>query len=137
MSAITRKIRLALQAHLVNTPAPALPTIDYDNVRFDQEPGVPYIQAQFAQLARRPAVRGPDPEHRYSGIFLLTVCTPENSGPTAGEEVADQLQERFNGASSIQGVDVNVSIEYSEAEMGYHRPPFYCIPVRVGWYCYA
>lgn len=137
---VTAKIRTVLENHLNTTPAspaPALPPVAYDNVPFSQAPNTSYVQAQFAPMSRRPAVRGPAPEHRHSGLFVLTICAPENQGPATATALVDKLLDRFNGSTSIQGVDVNVSIEYSEAEMGYHRPPFYCVPVRVGWYAYA
>lgn len=133
---VTAKIRTALENHLATT-TPALPAIAWDNVPFSQAPGTSYIQAVFAPMTRRPAVRGPNPQHRHDGTLLLVVCTPEDRGPGAGTALADQLQARFNGSTDVAGTGITVSIAHSEAEMGYMRPPFFCIPVRVAWYAYA
>lgn len=137
---VTNDIRAALEGYLAAT-TPALPPISYGNVPFDQTTqadvnGV-YIQAQFAPISRRPATRGPNPQYRHSGVFLVTVCTPENIGQGAGMTLVDQLLTRFAVDTPILTVDVNVTIEYSQPETGYQRPPFYCQPVRIGWYCYA
>lgn len=133
---ITAKIRTALENHL-NTTTPALPAIAWDNVPIEQAAGTAYIQAMFVPILRRPAVRGPNPQHRHEGVFLLTVCTPQDEGSGPAMALADQLQTRFNGSTDVTFGGVSVSLIYSEAEMGYHRPPFYCVPVRISWYAYA
>jgi len=133
---VMAKIRTALENHLATT-TPALPAIAWDNVPFSQAPGTSYIQAVFAPLSRRPAVRGPNPQQRYDGALSLTICTPEDRGPGEATALADRLLARFNGSTSVLGTGVTVSIDYSEADTGYQRPPFYCVPVRVAWYTYA
>ena len=133
---VTNDIRAELEKHL-STTAPALPAIAWGNVKFDQTAVTRYIEARFAPMSRRPAVRGPDPQYRHSGIFLLTVCVEEETGAGEGLTLVDRLLGRFRVDTAILGVDVNVRIDYSEPETPYQRPPFYCLPVRVGWYCYA
>lgn len=149
----TNAIRAALEQHLLDTfillndPvldwwdffSSDLPPAAFNNVAFDQTtvPNGRYIQAQFAPISRRPATRGPNPQYRHSGVFLITVCTPENIGAGEGLVLVDALLDRFRVDTPILGVDVNVTIEYSEPETGYQRPPFFCQPVRIGWYCYA
>jgi len=134
----TKSIRAELETYLAAT-TPALPPIAFGNLKFDQtlSANTTYVQAQFAPISRRAATRGPNPQYRHSGVFLLTVCTPEEIGVGAGQTLADQLLDRFRVDVPILGVDVNVTIEYSEPELGYQRPPFFCQPVRIGWYCYA
>ena len=133
---VTNAIRAELEKHL-STTTPALPAIAWGNIKFDQTAVTQYIQTQFAPMMRRPATRGPDPQYRHSGVFLLTVCVEEETGAGAGLVLVDRLLGRFRVDTAILGVDVNVRIDYSEPEMPYQRPPFYCLPVRVGWYCYA
>jgi hypothetical protein len=132
----TAKIRTALENHL-NTTTPALPAIAWDNVPFTQDAGTTYIQAVFEPLTRRPAVRGPNPQHRHEGDFVLTICTPQDEGSGPATALADQLQARFNGSTSVIGPQINVSIDFSEIGVGFHRPPFFCIPLRISWYAYA
>ena len=136
----TNAIRAELEAYLAATSTD-LPPIAFNNVPFDQTTDVDvngiYIQAQFAPISRRAATRGPNPQYRHSGVFLVTVCTPQEIGAGAGLTIVDQLLDRFRVDTPILGVDVNVTIEYSEPETGYQRPPFFCQPVRIGWYCYA
>lgn len=133
----TRAIRTVLETHLSTTPSPALPALAWPNVPYTPTVGTPYITVEFIPVLRRPVVVGPDPEQRHSGLFYLTVFTPESRGADAGLTIVDQLLTRFNGHTSITGATVNVSIEYSEAKMALHMPPFYAIPVEIGWYAYA
>ncbi len=128
-------IQAALESRL-STMTGVLPIV-FENTQFTPTSGVPYIAAQFIPTLRRAVVMGPDPQKRYTGMFIMDVCYPELKGSGEARNFADLLMERFDAASRIQGVDVIVTIEYSEREQGFKRPPFYCIPVRVGWRCYA
>lgn len=163
---ITNAIRVALENHLNTTPAspaPTLPDIAWPNVPYTRVKGTPYIRVEFIPVLRRPAVVGPNPEHRQSGLFYLTVYTPEDAGADAGMALVDKLLARFNGHDSIgplvawflsggkwrltgiweDSLDWNlpsaasVRIEYSEAKMPLHDPPFYAIPVEIGWHSYS
>lgn len=128
-------IRTALEKHLADTPG--LPPVAWPNVPFTPSPGHSYIRAEFVPVTRRPIVMGPGPMHRAVGLFMLSVCTPERDGAGAGLALADVLLQRFNGSTTIQSPTVNVSIEYSEAKLPLHSPPFYVIPIQVGWYAYV
>ena len=129
-------IRIALENHL-NTSTPTLPTIAWGNVPFIRAEGTPYIRAEFIPVVRRPVTAGPTPEQRTSGLFYLTIFTPENKGANAGMALADQLLARFNGSDAIVTDSVIVRIEYSEVKQPLHDPPFYAIPVEVSWYSYT
>jgi hypothetical protein len=129
-------IRVALENHL-NTTSPALPAIAWPNVPYTRVEGTPYIKAKFIPVLRRPVVVGPTPEQRTSGLFYLTVFTPEDKGAHAGMALADRLMARFNGSDAIVAANVTVRIEYSEAKMPLHDPPFFAIPVEIGWYAYS
>lgn len=130
-------IRIALENHLNTTPGAALPAIAWPNVPFTRTPGTPYIRAEFLPMVRRPVTTGPDPEQRRSGTFMLTVFTPESAGASAGTLLAERLEDRFSGSTAIVTSDVTVRLEYSEATRPLHDPPFFAIPVEVGWYCYS
>jgi hypothetical protein len=133
---VTNAIRVALENHLATTPNPALPAIAWPNVSFTPAPGTPYIRAEFIPTARRPSVIGPNPEQRIQGLFSLTVFTPEFQGAAAGMGIVDRLLVRFNGSSAIVAPTVTVRLEYSEARLPLHAPPFFAIPVEIGWYAY-
>jgi hypothetical protein len=137
---VTNAIRVALENHLFTTPttpAPALPAIALPNVPFTPATGTPYIRADFVPTLRRPVVAGPDPEQRLSGLFMLTIFTSEDQGANAGMAIADKLLTRFNGSGAILASAVTVRLQYSEVKMPLHRPPFYVIPVEIGWYAYS
>jgi hypothetical protein len=128
-------IRTALEAHLAST-SPALPAVAWPNVPFTPVTGTPYLRADFVPVTRRPVVAGPAPEQRAAGLFYVTVYTPEDQGATAGLALADALLARFNGSTAIVASNVTVRLEYSETKMPLHDPPFYAIPVEIGWYAY-
>jgi hypothetical protein len=133
-------IRIALENHLnttAATPAPALPAIAWPNIPFTRVTGSPYIRVEFIPTLRRPVVAGPDPEQRLSGLFYLTVFTPEDQGANAGMAIADKLLARFNGSGAIVASSTIVRLAYSEVKMPLHDPPFYAIPVEIGWYAYS
>jgi hypothetical protein len=128
-------IRVALENHL-NTTTPALPAIAWPNVPFTPVTGTPYLRAQFMPVTRRPVVAGPSPTQRLSGLFFVTAYTPEARGARDGMLLAGRLVTRFNGSTAIIASGVTVRLEYSEAKMPLHEPPFYVIPVEIGWYAY-
>jgi hypothetical protein len=129
-------VRVALENHL-NTTSPALPAIAWSNVPYAPSEGTPYIRARLLPINRRPVVMGPNPEQRLSGLFYLTVYTPENQGAAAGVTLVDQLLARFDGATSIVTANAMVRLEYAEPKSDLHEPPFYVIPIEIGWYAYS
>jgi hypothetical protein len=129
------KIRVALENHLA-TMSPPLPAIAWPNVPFTPATGQSYLRAQFIPTARRPTVVGPTPEQRIQGLFAINIYTPEYQGASAGMVLADRIITRFNGSSSIVASSVTVRLEYSEATLPLHDPPFFVIPVQIGWYAY-
>lgn len=131
---IVNDIREALESHLDD--ATGLPAIAYPNVDFEQAPGTAHIRVEFIPTSRRPANRGPNPQHRHQGLFVMTVCVPEQKGAGAGLNYVDDLLARFNGSTDVAGDAVTVSIDYSESGAPFYEAPFYCIPVSVAWYVY-
>lgn len=149
-------IRAALETRLADTPlynpwdfdpswddsAPAVPSVSdvipiaWPNAAFAPRPNVPYLTVQFVPTSRRAAVVGPDPEQRLVGLFFVNVYTPEMEGSGIGMTLADIIMARFDAASSLITPKIAVRIEYSEARLPLHDPPFFVIPVEIGWYAY-
>lgn len=128
-------IRVILESRLAGTQG--LPSVAWPNVPFTPTTGTPYVRAEFIPVSRRPSVAGPNPEQRLSGLFYITIYTPEERGAAAGMTVADTLLSRFNGSESLVTTNGIVRIEYSEVKMPLHDPPFYAIPVEVGWFSFT
>ena len=140
-----------------------LPDIAFENAPFEQNAGTPHLRTAFFLTSRRPAVRGPNPQHRYQGLYQVTVAVPTDQGTGAALEYADLILTEFDGSTDLffNTVDevlltesgafittesgarilrdnvVNVSIEYSELGSPFYDDPFYCVPVQVAWYVYA
>jgi hypothetical protein len=131
---VINDIRQALDAHLAT--ATGLPAVAFDNVPYGQAPATPHIRVQFIPTSRRPANRGPSPQHRHQGLYILTVCTEMDKGSGPALDVVDALLARFNGSSDVAGSAINVSIDYSEMQSPFRDDPFYCAPVQVSWYAY-
>jgi hypothetical protein len=131
---IVSDIRAALETHLATTPA--LPRIAYPNVPFEQNALAAHIEVDFSPTSRTPANRGPNPQYRHQGLFVLTVCVPEDQGSGQAYDIADVLLGRFAGSSDVLGFALPVSINTSEVLGDFKRPPFFCVPVSVSWYAY-
>jgi len=131
---VTNSIRIALENHLAGMVG--VPAVAWPNVPYTPTPGTPYLRVQFIPVNRRAVVAGPNPEQRHSGLFYVTAYTAESLGSSAGLVLADVIQARFNGSSAIVTSPVIVRIEYSEVKLPLHDPPFYAIPVEIGWYAF-
>ena len=131
---VINDIRQALDAKLA--AASGLPALAFDNVKYAQAPKAPHIRVQFIPTSRRPANRGPSPQHRHQGLYILTVCIETDKGAGAALDYVDALLALFNGSSDVAGSAINVSIDYSESQSPYEDEPFYCVPVQVSWYAY-
>ena len=129
-------VRIALENHLATITGVTLPSVAWPNVPFTRQEGMAYVHVDFVPILRRPVTAGPNPEQRRSGQFFMTIYTPEDQGASAGMLLAEALESRFNGSDAIVADDVIVRLEYSEAKRPLHDPPFFAIPVEVGWYCY-
>jgi len=131
---VMNDIRQALDARLAATSG--LPSVFFENVPNEQVPTTSHVRVQFISTSRRPANRGPNPQHRIQGLYILTVCTPIDEGSGLALDYVDSLLDRFNGSSDVAGVAITVSIEYSEAQSAFVDEPFYCVPIEIAWYAY-
>lgn len=133
-------IRVALEDYLNDTPAtpaPALPAIAWPNVPFHRVTGTSFIRAELVPIQRRPVVIGPTPQHMVSGLFYLTIYTPEDKGADTGTALADKLLSRFDSSTVVTAAAVSIYLAYSEMRKPLHDPPFYVIPIEIGWYAHA
>lgn len=131
---VTNLIRATLETYLEATPN--LPAIAYPNTGFEPSATAAHIEVDFEPTSRTPANRGPKPQYRHQGLFVLTICVPEGGGSGAAYELSDALQARFEGSSDVQNVALPVSIVTSEVLGDFKRPPFFCVPVSISWYAY-
>lgn len=157
---IMNDIRACLDNHLATMSG--VPTIAWRNINFTPALNQTYIIPDLIPTARRPAVRGLNPQQRYDGLYSILVCTPEGLGPGASYDVVDQLLSRFeattdiayssptdlltqesgsailleNGDSLLLGNSLIVSLEYAEVGTSFLDAPYYCTPVNIAWYLY-
>ena len=132
---IVNDIRATLDTALSSVSG--LPAISFENAPFEQNAGTPHLRTAFFVTSRRPATRGPNPQHRYQGLYQVTVAVPTDRGTGAAFDYADLIMTEFDGSSDISGTDVTVSIEYAELGIQVFDDPFYLLPVQVAWYVYS
>jgi hypothetical protein len=131
---ILNDIRGALDTRLLATAG--IPAVAPQNVLYNPTTGVAFLKSTLVPNTVRPAVRGPNPQKRYDGLYSILICTPEGQGAGAGYDLADLLLDRFVATTDISFAGIIVSVEYSEVGNSYFSPPFYCTPVTIAWYIY-
>jgi hypothetical protein len=158
---IVNDIRATLDTALAAVSG--LPAIAYENAPFEQVAGTPHLRVGFFVTSRRPAVRGPNPQHRYQGIYQVTVAVPSDTGTGDALDYADLIMTEFDGSSDLfydqmsdallaesgayialegggrilRGNVINVSIEYAELGTQVFSEPFFLVPVQIAWYVYG
>lgn len=131
---IMNDIRAALDTHLGTDVT--LPPKSFENVAYKPVNGQAFLKTTLIPTSRRSAVRGINPQQRYDGVYSVLICTPEKVGTGAGLDIADKLLTLFAPVTDISQNGIILSIDYSEIGLGYLDSPFYCTPVRIGWYIY-
>jgi hypothetical protein len=134
MSIVYDDIRAALEVTLAAIPN--MPPIAWENKSFTPDTAVGYIQVRQLPTARRPTVRGLNPQQRYQGVFQLLVKMPENKGPNPAQTVVTALINAFEATTDLSHDTTFVTIDYTEQVGGFTDSPFYTIPVNVNWYSY-
>lgn len=136
MASVINDLRAVLDNRLSGTSG--LPDIVYDNVYYDRDNGTNFIEVQFRPTERRPAVRGLNPSHLYSGVYRLLVHTREDQGSGTAFDIADALIDRFESTTDITYNGNYVTIDFAEVSGAvYSDPPFFVVPVEIGWYSYT
>ena len=134
MSIVYDDIRAALEVALAAIPN--MPPIAWENKSFTPDTAVGYIQVRQLPTARRPTVRGLNPQQRYQGVFQLLVKMPENKGPNPAQTVVTALINAFEATTDLSHDTTFVTIDYTEQVGGFTDSPFYTIPVNVNWYSF-
>lgn len=134
MASEYQNIRKALEAHLAAITG--LPEVSWENVEFSPTTGTSFVRPQFLPTLREPAVRGPNPQQLYRGLYTVLCYAPENEGPKVTEDIADLIIDAFEATTDISGSGVIVSIRNVDREPGISLSPWHYIPVNVNWYTY-
>ena len=134
MASIYDDIRAALETTLSSVTD--VPSVGWENVQFSPTTGQPYVKPRLIPTRREPAVRGTNPQMFYQGVFRVECYVPEDSGPSAGDELADKIIDAFEATTDVSYSGTIVSIRYAEREMAEIDGPFYMIPVNIGWDIY-
>lgn len=140
MASIYDDIRAALEVKLSNVSG--IPDIAYENVSYSPTTGQSFVQPRLIPVSRRPAVRGPNPQNRYDGVFRVFCYAPEGEGPAAADDLANKVIDAFDATTDIsftngEGQTVIVSVDYAERDNGFVDSPWYFVAVNIGWYIYA
>ena len=139
MASIYDSIRAALEVKLSNVTG--IPPIAYENVSFSPTTGQAFVQPRLIPVSRRPAVRGPNPQQRYDGVFRVFCYVPEGQGPAAADDLANKVIDAFDATTDISftsgGSTIVVSVDYAERDNGFVDSPWYYVAVNIGWYIYA
>jgi hypothetical protein len=128
-------VRRVMETQLAETLN--MPTLVFQNTTFNPDPTVAYVHCQLSPGNRRPASRGPNPQMRLEGYFIMNVCGVKNSGAGCNADVAQRLIERFEGSTDLVSGDVRVGINYAELGINYEDTTHFCTPVVVSWYAYT
>jgi len=139
MASIYDSIRAALEVKLSNVAS--IPPIAYENVSFSPTTGQAFVQPRFIPVTRRAAVRGPNPQQRYDGVFRVFCYVPEGQGPAAADDLANKVIDAFDATTDISFTSgdstIIVSVDYAERDNGFVDSPWYYVAVNIGWYLYA
>lgn len=140
MASVYDGIRSALEVKL--STVPGITEIAYENVSYNPVSGTSFVQPRLIPVSRRAAVRGPNPQQRYEGVFRVFCYTPEGDGPSAADILANKVIEAFDATTDISFTNpsletVYVSVDYAERSNGFVDTPWYYVTVNIGWYAYA
>jgi hypothetical protein len=132
---VYNNIRAALEVNLADIPN--IPTIQFQNTRFDPVTGTPFLICSLIPTSRRPSEVGSNPFNRYQGLFSISVCTPENNGPKQNQDICNTILAAFPaGTHDLEFGGQLVRIEYTEQLGSFRDSPWFITPINVGWYAY-
>jgi hypothetical protein len=138
--AIYDNIRSALEVRLSNVSG--IPEIAYENVNYSPTTDTTFVVPRMVPVSRRPAVRGPNPQKRYDGIFRVSCYVAEGNGPSAADDLANLVITAFDATTDISYTNsdaetIIVSIDYAERNEGRAVDNWYEVVVDIGWYIFA
>jgi hypothetical protein len=82
-------------------------------------------------------VRGPSPQIRHDGSFLVTAHLPEGAGPAAADALADAIRAAFTVVTGLTSGGVTVRFNYAERGVAVLDTPWYIVTVSIAWYAYT
>lgn len=129
-------IRTALETEIASiTGIPA--SRAWENVVFRPVTGTPFVRMTLAPSASRPAVRGPSPQIRHDGLFLVDVVYPINEATASADTLADNIRAAYTVDDTFTSGSTTVRINYAERGPGFIDGNWYRVPVTISWFSYA
>lgn len=124
-------IRKALEKHL-SAMSPSLSTA-FENVPFTPVTGVAYQRVNLLPNAPDNSAQGSG-MYFDRGIFQVTLCYPQGTGPAAAEARAQMLRDWFRRATTMVEGDVSVIVTTTpRISRGEPEGDRFCIPVSVSY----
>ncbi|MEJ7929847.1 phage tail terminator-like protein [Ramlibacter sp. AN1015] len=126
-----QSIQTLLDAHLAATPD--LPALQLENTRNIATSGTPFARAT---LQTTEAVRESSMKTRHSGLYIVDLYYPQDTGVAAANAMADAVIARFDSAPLGRLSDDQVTVQLQRAwrqSIG-RREPFYALQVVVRWH---
>lgn len=123
-------VRRALETALATFATTNSLTVAWENVTFDPpDPGTNYIRANL--LPATTVSLGPGQTHRgYRGVFQVTLCLAQGSGPATAQSLAALLDAAFTTAAPLSAGGVTVYITRPmSAGPAFNDPGLYVVPV--------
>lgn len=135
---VMNSIRAALEQQIANVSGiPSSANRAFENVRFTPTTNTAWVRMALVPVTSRPSVRGPSPQIRYDGSFLVTAHLPEGGGPAAADALADAIRAAFSVDTGLTSGGINVRFNYSERGVAVLDTPWYIVTTTAAWYAYA
>lgn len=135
---VMQNIRAALEQQIANVSGiPSTSNRAWENVRFTPTTNSAWVRMALVPTTSRPAVRGPNPQIRHDGVFLVTAHLPEGSGPAAADALADAIRAAFTVDTGLTSGGVTVRFNYAERGVAVLDAPWYIVTVSISWYTFT
>jgi len=130
---VRQSIRQELLANITN---PTKLTVAYENVDFTPpNPGDYYLRESLQPVLERKVASG-----LIEGIgrVVYDVFYPEGKGTEVAEDLATEISNIFEAATSLQHQGIDIAIDRTERSPGLKVDDvWYIIPVVINWRTYA
>lgn len=134
---VFNSIRAALETEIANiTGIPSSANRAWENRVFNPTTGTPYVRMTLVPTESRPAVRGPNPQKRYQGLFMVDCFYPLESNLAVVDALADNICAAYTVDDVLTSGSINVRFDYAERGQAVIDHPWYMVPVSIAWYTY-
>lgn len=131
-------IRTALETQIATVSGiPSANNRAWENVFFRPTSNSPYVRMTLFPTSSRPAVRGPNPQIKHDGLFLVDVVYPINEGAAMAETLADNIRAAYTVDDTFTSGSTSVRFNYSERGAGIVDGNWFRVPVTISWFSYA